>query len=562
MKNAARFLCLLFFALCGCSTSVRSLYDPSTDSVSVPIAKSSTAMVVSAHPIASRNGIDVLRAGGNAADAAIAALSTLNVVEPHASGLGGGGFVLYYDAKRDSFCVIDYREKTPGNALKQNYYRKDDTLQMTRQHGATAIGTPGSPAGWQALFDNFCTQPLAGLLEPAAIAAETGFSLSEKQVAIIMDHLPDMMPDSSICAIFLDGGLPPETGFVVKQPQLASTLRTLGHSSFTRLYHPPFASDIVDAVQARGGVLNVNDLETYSVQFRTPLRGSYNGYEIITLPPPSIGGTALLEILKCAEKNNLRSMPFLSAEYVHCLAQASRQALKDVTTSISDPEYYEQPVGQLLSDEWIEKISEQTTTVSEEILPWEKVRMNKAGNTTHLVIADSLGNLVSLTQSINDFYGAGVMAPASGILLNNHLADFSGDTTRNNSVTPYHRPTSNMAATIVRKNGKPVLVIGSPGGQRIAPTVAHVIISILDGRATLQDAIKAPRFFPQNSTLVVETRMPQETIDGLNAKGWKIRMNGSLNNFFGGVHAIQIDPQTHEMTGAADPRRDGMPAPW
>jgi gamma-glutamyltranspeptidase/glutathione hydrolase len=170
-----------------------------------------------------------------------------------------------------------------------------------------------------------------------------------------------------------------------------------------------------------------------------------------------------------------------------------------------------------------------------------------------------VGNLVSLTQSINDFYGAGVMAPASGILLNNHMGDFSGDSTRNNSIKPLHRPVSNMAATIVRKDGKPVLVIGSPGGPRIASTVAQVILAVLDGRLRLDEAIKAPRFFPLNSTLMVETRMPQSTLDGLEKLGWKIELNGSINNYFGGVHAVQIDPQTHRLFGAADPRRDGAP---
>jgi gamma-glutamyltranspeptidase/glutathione hydrolase len=192
-------------------------------------------------------------------------------------------------------------------------------------------------------------------------------------------------------------------------------------------------------------------------------------------------------------------------------------------------------------------------------MPWDAHRAYKAGNTTHLVVVDSAGNLVSLTQSINDFYGAGVMAQNSGVMLNNHMGDFSGDSTRRNSVKPFHRPPSNMAATIVRKDGKPVLVIGSPGGPRIAPTVAQVLIAVLDGRLRLDGAIKAPRFFPLNSTLMMETRMPQSTIDGLEKLGWTIRLNESLNNYFGGVHAVQIDPVTRRLFGAADPRRDGAP---
>jgi gamma-glutamyltranspeptidase/glutathione hydrolase len=521
-------------------------------------------MVVSAHPAASKAGVATLRSGGNSADATIASVTTLNVTEPHASGLGGGGFCLFYDAQRDSFFVIDYRERAPGRVDRTLYYDVADTLQLTREHGATAIGTPGAPAGWQAIVDGFCTKPLAELVLPAIAAADTGFVLSEKQVAILMDHLSDIETDSVISSIFLDGGFPPEPGYRVKQPQLAATLRALGATSFTRLYQSPFAEDIAGAVQARGGVLSTEDLASYRVQFRQPLRGWYHGYEIVTLPPPSIGGTALLEILRIAERSELKSKPYLSAEYVHCLASASRQALTDVRTWISDPDFEEQPVSSLLSDAWIADVSRRLERegAAAQLPAWHESDAKPTGNTTHLVIVDSTGNIVSLTQSINDFYGAGVMAPRSGIMLNNHLGDFSADSTQRNSVKPFHRPASNMAATIVRKDGKPVLVIGSPGGPRIAPTVAQVITAVLDGWLSIEDAIKAPRFFPKGNTLVLETRMPAETVQGLRERGWGIEINGSTSSYFGGVHAILIDPVTRGLTGAADPRRDGAPAGW
>jgi gamma-glutamyltranspeptidase/glutathione hydrolase len=271
-----------------------------------------------------------------------------------------------------------------------------------------------------------------------------------------------------------------------------------------------------------------------------------------------------LEILRIAETNNLKSLPYLSADYVHCLASASRQALTDVNRWISDPDYDEQPVSSLLSADWIDKVSQllETQGAAPQLPAWQEPLTKSAGNTTHLVIVDSTGNLVSLTQSINDFYGAGVMAPRSGILLNNHMGDFSGDSTRKNSIRPFHRPASNMAATIVLKNSKPVLVIGSPGGPRIAPTVAQVITAVLDGRVSIEDAIKAPRFFPVNATLVLETRMPPGTIALLRARGWTIEMNGSVNSYFGGVHAILVDQVSRSLTGAADPRRDGAPAGW
>lgn len=563
-RSSGAFLLISMFLLPGCSTPPGLLYRPGEDTVAVLTARASSGMVVSAHSAASAAGLAVLRSGGNAADAAIATVAMLNVTEPHASGLGGGGFCLFYDAARDSFTVIDYREQAPGEVDRTLYYDAADTLQKTREHGATAVATPGAPAGWQAIFDRFCTKPLEELVRPAIATADSGFALSEKQLAILMDHLKDVEADSAIASTFLDGGLPPEPGFKVKQPRLASTMRALGASSFTRLYHPPFASDIAGAVQSRGGALSARDLASYEVRFRQPLRGFYNGYEIITLPPPSLGGTALLEILRIAETNDLKSLPYLSADYVHCLASASRQALTDVNRWISDPDYDEQPVSSLLSDEWIDNVSRRLKTegAAPRLPAWQDPPAKSAGNTTHLVVVDNAGNLVSLTQSINDFYGAGVMAPRSGILLNNHMGDFSGDSTHKNSIRPFHRPASNMAATIVRKNGKPVLVIGSPGGPRIAPTVAQVITAVLDGRLSIEDAIKAPRFFPVNATLVLETRMPPGTIAGLRTRGWKIDTNGSLNSYFGGVHAILVDPVNRSLTGSADPRRDGAPAGW
>jgi gamma-glutamyltranspeptidase / glutathione hydrolase len=555
-------LLLLSIVLVSCSSTRNLGYQSDRDSVQVLTSSASKGMVVSAHPIASETGVRILRSGGNAADAAVATVAALNVVEPHASGLGGGGFMLYFDAKHDSLVVIDYRERAPAHVGQVNYYQPEDTLQNVRQHGATAIGTPGAPAGWQTIHDRFGTRPLSELLAPAVAVADTGFNLSEKQCAIIVDHLPDIGPDSAISSIFLVDGFPPAPGFRVKQSALSSTLKHLGSTSLKEVYSSPIADDMVNAVRARGGVLSLEDLASYRVQIRAPLRGWYRGFEIITLPPPSIGGTALLEILKFAERFQIHTLPYLSAEYVHRLAQASRQALKDVTTWISDPEYDAQPVQQLLSDSWISAASETMRQggVPERIEAWDATRVLKPGNTTHLVVIDSAGNLVSLTQSINDFFGAGVMAPHAGIMLNNHMGDFSGDSTRKNSIKAFHRPVSNMAATIVRKNGKPILVIGSPGGPRIAPTVAQVLIAVLDGRLSLDQAIKAPRFFPLHSTLVVETRLPQSTLNGLEKLGWTIQLNGELNNYFGGVHAVQIDPVTHRLFGAADPRRDGAPA--
>jgi gamma-glutamyltranspeptidase / glutathione hydrolase len=528
---------------------------------SIP-ATGTRGMVVSAHPLASQVGRDILQQGGNAIDAAVATLGALNVVEPHASGLGGGGFALYYNASADSFYVIDYRERAPEKMNRAVYFQKLDTLKLVQRSGATSVLTPGAAAGWQEMHSRWGTKLLIDLLAPAISLADTGYIVTEKQSAMILDHLQDLQTDSEMASVFLSDSLPLMAGAKLKQPRLAQTLRFLSKTRLENFYHPPFSTAASQAIRKRGGFVTQNDLSGYRTQDRTPLRGSYHGYEITTLPPPASGGACLLELLKLLESYDLKGMGFLSADYIHTVASATRQAMKDADTWVADPDFYRVPVKPMLSDAWIDSARARirTDSVADKISTLDSIRAYGPGNTTHLVIVDSAGNLVSITQSINYFFGAGFMVPEMGLLLNNHMGDFASDTLSRRGIYPLHRPPSNMAATIVRKDGKPILVIGSPGGPRIVPALAEVMIALLDFGKPLNEALDAPRFFPVGRTLVVETRIPKTTLDDLGKKGWKIYLNGAANNYFGGVNAIQIDPSTHQMTGCSDPRRDGAPA--
>jgi gamma-glutamyltranspeptidase / glutathione hydrolase len=525
-------------------------------------AEAQRGMVVSAHPLASEVGAQVLRSGGNAVDAAVATVAALNVVEPHASGLGGGGFLLYYDAACDSFFVLDYRESAPNRLEKSKYFQPGDTLHMVQRIGATSVCTPASPAGWQAMHSRFGSKLLKDLLEPAVVLADSGYPVSEKQSAMILDYLADLQKDSNLARVFLADSLPLQPGQILRQPRLAETLRFLSRTRLENLCYPPFSDAIARAVQKGGGDLRASDLASYRVKERKPLHGMYHGYEIITLPPPSSGGTILLEILRLLEAMDLKAMGHLSPEYIHTVAMASRQALKDADTWISDPDFNRVPSGALLSDDWISeaRMHMQTDIVPDKLSAMDSLRAFGPGNTTHLVVVDSAGNLVSLTQSLNYFFGSGVMVPELGLLLNNHMADFSKDSVGAKAMAPLRRPPSNMAATIVRKDGKPFLVIGSPGGPRIAPTLAQVLIDILDFGLPLNEALNAPRFFPSGKTLVVETRITASTLDALAAKGWKPYPLGTVDAYFGGVHAVQFNPDARLWIGAADPRRDGVPA--
>lgn len=528
---------------------------------SVPMT-AQKGMVVSAHPLASEVGRSVLQKGGNAMDAAVATLAALNVVEPHASGLGGGGFLLYYDAAHDSFSVIDYRECAPGKLERSKYFQPADTLHLVQRMGANAVLVPGAAAGWQAMHKKFGTLPLTELFAPAIALADSGYAVSEKQSGMILDHLADLQADSNLSRVFLSDSLPLQPGAKLRQPKLAETLRFLSRTRLENFYYPPISTDVVKTVASHGGSMRTEDLMNYRVHERTPVRGMYHGYEIISLPPPSKGGTELIEILKLVEPLDLKSKGYLSADYIHTLALASRQALTDGSNWIGDPDFSQAPVNALLSDDWIgeARTHMRADSVPERMSAMDSLRAYKMGNTTHLVVVDSAGNAVSLTQSINYFFGSGLMVPELGLLLNNHMADFGADTTSVRAIAPNHRPPSDMAATIVRKDGKPVLVIGSPGGSRIAPTLAQVLIDILDFNMPLNKALDAPRFFPAGQRLFVETRIPKSVEDQLALKGWKIIPVGAADAFFGGVHAIELNNSVQGLTGAADPRRDGAPA--
>jgi gamma-glutamyltranspeptidase/glutathione hydrolase len=518
-------------------------------------------MVVAGHALASQIGVAALASGGNAADAAVATMAALNVLEPHASGLGGGGFALYYDAQRDSFAVIDYRERAPIRLDKAAYFQKEDTLRLVQRAGGTSVGSPGSPAGWQALHDKFGTLLLSDLLAPAIAVADTGYPVTDKRAELILEHLADLQTDPNLSRVFLDDSLPPAPGFTIKQPKLAKLLEFLARTRLTNFYYAPISTDVVHEVRAHGGMLTTEDLGRYQVEYKKPIRTFYHGYELISLPPPA-GGTTLLEILKLLEPLDLPSLGYLSADYIHAVATASRQALTDADAWLCDPDFNKIPTDVLLSPAWLDTARTRLSmdTVADKLSALDSLRAFGPGNTTHLVVVDSAGNIASITQSINYFFGSGLMVPEWGLLLNNHMADFSNDSTGKRALNPLRRPPSNMAATIIRKDGRPILVIGSPGGPRIAPTLAQVIIAMLDFNIPLADALNAPRFFPARKTLVVETRIPQLTLDALSRKGWKIAPNGHLNSYFGGVHAIAIDPATGNKSGAADPRRDGQPA--
>jgi len=563
-------VCALAFALfmgCAATTPPASTDAPPPAPIDTNFVRSVSAgfdsgMVVCAHPLAAQAGRKVLEDGGNAMDAALAALAMLNVVESHASGLGGGGFALYYDAALDSAYLLDYREKAPGHLNRAVYFDPLDTLKLTQRTGGSAILTPGAPAGWQTLHRRFGTRTMPALMADAVAVADTGYDISEKQAQIIFDFNETIATDSQIAAIFLDNGLPPPAGFRIKQPKLARTLEFLSRTRLENLYFPPYSTQIVNAARARGSQLSEYDLNGYAPVERTPLHATYHGYEIITSAPPASGGIVMLETLKLLEAVDLKSMGLLSPEYIHTVATAIRQARTDAAAWVGDPDYARIPTDVMLSDSYIQQKRDSlpADSVPPRLTPLDSLRAFGPGNTTHLVVADKYGNLASITQSINYFFGAGVMVPELGIMLNNHMADFNSDTTSVNAIAGKHRPVSSMAPTIVLKDKKPVLVFGTPGGPRIPAALVQVLLAVLEFDVPLDEALNLPRFFPAGVNLVHETRLPQVTLGALAAKGWKPYADAPISNYFGGVQAIHFPATGSHLVGASDPRRDGAAA--
>lgn len=524
-----------------------------------PPVEAERGMVVAGHPLASQAGVDVLKDGGNAVDAAIAALFVLNVVEPQASGLGGGGFALVRMAN-DSATVVDYRERAPRGVDPAYYYDPRDSTHYRLQHGGAAVCVPGAAAGWAELYDRWGTLPLERLARDGIKYAEEGFPVSDGLSSMITDYTPLMQSDPNLAAIFLHDSLPPIPGDTLKQPALAKTFRYLAAHGLRSFYRGTIAESIVDAVRADSGSMTLMDLESFRATVTLPIEGEYRGCRILTLPPPSGGGAALVEILNILKQGNYTSDQLGSSNSLHLLAQVFKQGYADSRYMIGDPEFYQTDWRRMLTPEFAviagKGINETNKAGGRRpaLLP----PAPNQGNTTHLVVVDKDRNAVSLTQSINYFFGAGVYAANAGLLLNNQMADFGGPMDSLNTVAGWHRPRSNMTPVILIKDKALYMTLGTPGGSRITSTIAEILINNLDKGMDISAAIDYPRFFSSGPNIFIESRTTMETLKSLMVMGYGLDVRSPYDSFFGGAHGITVTP-SGKLQGAADKRRHGEP---
>ncbi len=624
------------------------------------VAVGKEAMATTAHPLASKAAIEILRKGGNAVDAAVAAAFAIGVVESDGSGIGGGGAMVIYLQKEKKSIYINYYQQASEDINSVNYNSKTDS------RSAKAILVPGTVAGLTTALEKYGTLPLSVVLGPAIRYAEIGFPIDETLARIILDNNEILQKYPSTSEIYLPEGFPIAEGDTLRQIALANTLKAIAHQGSKGFYEGPVAEALVKGVNDNGGALTLNDLKNYKAQLGEPVRGTYRGFDIISANAPQ-SGSSIVEAMNILENTDLKKLGQYSTntESAHLIAETMRRVYADRAAFISDPRFTHVPVNGLASKDFARSrfqdinfaaadpreyrktaagnpMSYDGSSPSKKFSPpksktdegeninddadderssyknknddifdnWgPKKKVKKArveteegddepeknaepqqsdkdkddgmlfnsliqnidaelyalvenpfehgGHTTHLSIADKDGNLVSLTQTLGTFFGSGLTV--EGVLLNCGMANFS-TTSSINSVEPNKQPRSSIAPTIILKDGKPFMTVGSPGAARIEATIILLIANVIDFGMDAGEANRAPRFFVQkfDDYFHLESRISQEVQDGLKKKGHQLRLYGDFDLFFGGAQLILFDQSTNTYFGSADPRRGGV----
>jgi gamma-glutamyltranspeptidase len=624
------------------------------------VAVGKDGMATTAHPLASKAAMEMLQRGGNAVDAAVAAAFAIGVVESDGSGLGGGGAMVIYLQKEQKSIFINYYQQASEKINEVNYNPATDNKS------AKTILVPGTVAGLTAALERYGTLPIADVLAPAIKYAEEGFPLDETLSSIILDNNVLLSKYPSTAKIYLPEGFPIQEGEILKQPELAQTLRTIalhGHKGF---YEGPVAEQIVNGVTENGGMITLNDLKNYQVIIEEPVKGTYRGYEILSAGAPQ-SGASIIEAMNMLENAGVKKMGHFSTSVntTHLLAETMRRVYADRTAFVQDPRFAYVPTNGLVSKEYAsiryndinmasaeptdyrktkagnplpydsqapkrssrtgvkkhplrerDDVDDERSSYKKEEDPFDSWGKKKViikeepsgeteenpelerkdkddpekneiessysvtetgaiekyfsvnaqlaeppllegdGHTTHLSVADKSGNIVSLTQTLGTFFGSGLSV--AGVMMNGSLSNFS-TTSAVNSIEANKRPRSSISPTIILKDGKPYMSVGSPGASRITATIIQLIVNAIDFGMDAGENNKAPRFFCQKfeDYLHLESRFSDEVKEGLKKKGHTIREHGEFDLFFGGAQIIMIDQATGTFYGSADPRRGG-----
>lgn len=526
------------------------------------------AMVASDHYLASKAGSDVLKKGGNAFDAAVATSLVLSVVRNQSTGIGGGGFMVVHTSKGEDL-VIDYREIAPQKAYKDMYLDKNNKpIPKLSTQGYKAAGVPGNLAGLDYVLKKYGTKTLKELIQPAIKFAENGF-LADQHFSASTKTIFERGAEESVIKTFFNKNKPREIDETIKNPQLGKTLRIIADKGVSDFYSGSIAKKIDADMKKNGGFITFDDLKNYKPKIRVPLKGTYRGYDIISMPPPSSGGTALLETLNILENFELgwNSTGFGSSKHVHLVTEALKHAFSDRAEYMGDPDFVKIPLNTLISKEHAKKISQ---TIDENAIKpidtyGSKKYLPEDHGTTHYSVIDKFGNVVSATETVNTLFGSQTVIKDTGILMNNEMDDFSIQAgvpnsfgligNSNNSIQPNKKPLSSMSPTILLKNGKPFMIVGASGGPRIITGTLHAIMNVIDFGMNIEEAISSPRFHHQWSPnkLYIEKEMPEDVRNNLKVKGYEL----TIGNAESAVQGILI--KDGKISGSSDPRKGGFP---
>jgi gamma-glutamyltranspeptidase / glutathione hydrolase len=525
-----------------------------------------SAMVVSAHPLASQVGVDIMRKGGNAVDAAIATQFALAVVYPSAGNIGGGGFLVY--RKHDgSIATLDYREKAPG-ASSHNMYldSAENVIDSLSQDGHLSCGVPGSVAGMLEAHAKFGKLPWKDLVEPAIALALNGFVLTERE-ARGLNYLHDILiRKNTIRPEFLlrDHWM---AGDTIRWTDLGHTLERIRDHGFAGFYEGKTADDIVAEMKRGNGLISYEDLKNYKAVWREPIIGQYKDYKIISMAPPSSGGVALMQLMRSVERYPIREWGWNSARTTHLLVEAERRAYADRSVYLGDPDFVQVPVKQLTNalytDERMKSFDPDHATPSSKIKEGA-LALHESPQTTHLSVIDPEGNAVAVTTTLNDSYGSKVIVAGSGFLLNDEMDDFSAKPGspnmygviggEANKIEPNKRMLSSMTPTIIERNGRLVMVVGTPGGSKIITSVFQTILNVLEHSMTMQEAVTAKRFHHQWQPDTIANEYNAFSADD-SLKLVKMGHAFKAHRSFCRVDAILVRPDS-TLEGGADPRGD------
>lgn len=519
-------------------------------------AVGSNGVVSSANYYASKIGTDIIKAGGNAIDAAAAVSFAMSTVESYYSGLGGGGFMTIRFAETGETTFIDFREVAPAAATPDTWPKDADGKYVGyyQMIGGPSIGVPGQVKGILYALDKYGTMSREQVISPAIRLAEEGFEVGAFMNEVLTSSYDLYTYMDETAKIYYDDGMPYEVGDLYKNPDLGATMRKIVDKGVDGFYTGEIADAVINTAREYGCEITMEDLQNYQVEEKACATGNYRGYEILSSPPSSSGGTIVVEALNVLESFDVASMEVNSAEYIHLFSEVFKTVFADRGKYMADTNFVDVPLDGLTSKAYAETLAKNIDLTKAQSYTAGDPYVFHSGNTTHFSIMDKDGNMVSVTQTNNG--GSGITARGTGVLLNNEMADFDTGEGKANSIEGGKHPLSSMSPTIILKDGKPFMTIGTPGATRIITTIVQVISHVIDHKMDIQKAIDTPRFFNTSGELKMETRISEAVSKELEAMGHTITRTKDWDIYYGGVHGV-VQLEDNTLRGGADPRRDG-----